>query len=108
MRAILTPPLIQKFNKMTYTLTAEQLDILIEQKVTNMLEAMGHIPTHITARAAWKICGSRARFEHLVEIGQIKPIMIAGYKAPKYLRSDVVRASKGVKNYGNTTKKIKL
>lgn len=93
---------------MSYTLTAEQLDILIEQKVTNVLEAMGHIPTHITARAAWKLCGSRARFEHLVEIGQIKPIQIAGYKAPKYLRSDVVRASKGVKSFGNTSKKIRL
>ena len=93
---------------MTYTLTAEQLDILIEQKVNASLESNGHIPTHITARTAWKICGSRARFEHLVEIGQIKPIQIAGYKAPKYLRSNVVRASKGVRNYGNTSKKIKL
>ena len=93
---------------MTYTLTAEQLDILIEQKVANVLEAMGHIPAHITARAAWKLCGSRARFEHLVEIGQIKPIQITGYKAPKYLRSDVVRASRGIKKTEGKTKKIRL
>ena len=92
----------------TIVLSQEQLDVMIEQKVADILGQMGHIPTHITARAAWKICGSRARFEHLVEIGQIKPIMITGYKAPKYLRSDVVRASKGVRNYGNTSKKIKL
>ncbi len=93
---------------MTYTLTAEQLDILIEQKVTNMLETLGHIPTHITARAAWKICGSRARFENLCAIGQIKPIKIEGYKSDRYNRMDVVMAAKGVKNYGNKSKKIKL
>lgn len=92
---------------MTYTLTAEQLDILIEQKVASLLEVMGHIPTHITARAAWKICGSRARFEHLCQIGQIKPVQIQGYKSSRYLRSDVVRAAKGVKT-ANKSKKIRL
>ena len=93
---------------MTYTLTAEQLDILIEQKVNAILESRGHIPAHITARAAWKLCGSRARFEHLVEIGQIKPIQVSGYKSPKYLRSDVVMASRGIKKNEGKTKKIRL
>ena len=110
MRAILTPPLIKKYYKMnTIVLSQEQLDALIEQKVESLLAVMGHIPTHITARAAWKICGSRARFEQLCDTGQIKPVQIIGYKVKRYLRSDVVRAAKGVKTQSKTrTKKIKL
>lgn len=92
---------------MTYTLTDEQLNVLIEQKVESLLAVMGHIPTHITARAAWKICGSRARFEYLCDTGQIKPVELLGYKAKKYLRSDVVRAANGVKTSKNA-KKIRL
>jgi hypothetical protein len=94
---------------MTYTLTDEQLTVLIEQKVESLLAERGHIPTHITARAAWKICGSRARFEYLCDTGQIKPVDIIGYKVKRYLRSDVVRAAKGVRTTSKTrTKKIKL
>jgi uncharacterized ParB-like nuclease family protein len=93
---------------MVYTLTDEQLNVLIEQKVENLLAVMGHIPTHITARAAWKICGSRARFEYLCDIGQIKPVDVVGYKAKRYLRSDVMRAAKGVKTSNKRTQKIRL
>ena len=96
---------------MTYTLTDEQLNVLIEQKVASLLETMGSLPTHITARAAWKICGSRARFELLCDTGQIKAVELIGYKTKRYLRSDVVRAAKGVKTSKTSktrTKKIRL
>ena len=93
---------------MAYTLTDEQLNVLIEQKVASLLETMGSLPTHITARAAWKICGSRARFELLCNTGQIKPVTLIGYKTPRYLRSDVVRAAKGVKTSKTRNKKIRL
>lgn len=108
MRAILTPPLIKKYYTMnTIILTQEQLDVLVERKVIDCLAQMGHIPTHISARDAWKICGSRSRFEHLCTIGLIKPIALAGYKVKRYLREDVVRASKG-QNKVEKSKKIKL
>lgn len=93
---------------MIYTLTDEQLNVLIEQKVASLLETMGSLPTYITARAAWKICGSRARFELLCNTGQIKPVTLIGYKTKRYLRSDVVRAAKGVKTSKTRSKKIRL
>ena len=92
---------------MEYILTEAQLDVLIEQKVAILLESLGHIPTHITARAAWKICGGRTRFETLCALGQIKPIIIDGYKSNRYNRVDVVRAARGIKT-NNKTKKIQL
>ena len=93
---------------MTYTLTDEQLTVLIEQKVESLLAERGHIPIHITARAAWKICGSRARFEYLCNTGLIKPVEMIGYKAKRYLRSEVMRAAKGEKATRVRTKKIRL
>ena len=93
---------------MQYTLTEAQLDVLIEQKVANLLAVFGHIPTYISARAAWKICGSRSRFETLCALGQIKPIRIEGYKTDRYNRMDVVRAAKGVKTSTKNSKKIQL
>lgn len=94
---------------MTYTLTDEQLTVLIEQKVESLLAERGHIPTHITARAAWKICGSRAKFEFYCAAGLIKPVQLLGYKTKRYLRSDVIRVAKGIKKEtNNRSKKIKL
>lgn len=89
----------------TIIVSQEQLEALVEQKVRVLLSELGHIPTHITARAGWKICGSRARFERLCDIGAIKPISIDGYKVKKYLRQDVIRASRGEKL---RSKKIQL
>ena len=93
---------------MEYILTEAQLNVLIEQKVADMLATLGHIPTHITARAAWKICGGRSRFETLCALGRIKPVRIEGYKADRYNRMDVVRAAKGVKTSTKNSKKIQL
>jgi hypothetical protein len=93
---------------MEYILTDAQLEVLIEQKVAALLETLGHIPTHITARAAWRICGGRARFEKLCSLGYIKPVVIDGYKSNRYNRTDVVRAAKGVKTNNNKSKKIQL
>ena len=93
---------------MEYILTEAQLDVLIEQKVADILAMMGQIPPHITAWAAWKICGGRARFETLCSLGQIKPVKVAGYKSNRYNRMDVVRASRGIKTSVNKSKKIQL
>lgn len=93
---------------MTYTLTDEQLEVLIEQKVESLLAGMGQIPAHITARAAWKICGSRAKFEQYCAMGLIKPVSLIGYKAKRYLRSEVIRATKGIKEQKVKSQKIRL
>lgn len=90
----------------TIVLTQEQLDHLVEVKVLDILTELGQVPTHISARTAWKLCGSRARFENLCQLGYIKPVILAGYKAKRYLRADVIRAVKGVRN--NNGKKIRL
>lgn len=90
----------------TIILTQEQLDHLVETKVLDILTELGQVPTHISARSAWKLCGSRARFENLCELGYIKPVLITGYKAKRYLRSDVIRAVKGIRS--NNGKKIRL
>ena len=92
----------------TIVLSQEQLDVMIEQKVADILGQMGHIPTHITARAAWKICGSRAKFEQYCAMGLIKPVSLIGYKAKRYLRSEVIRATKGVKEPRVKSQKIRL
>lgn len=91
----------------TIVLTQEQLDHLVEVKVLDLLTELGQIPTHISARSAWKLCGGRSRFEKLCELGYIKPVRLAGYKTLRYLRSDVVRAVKGVRP-SNNSKKIRL
>lgn len=93
---------------MNIVLTQEQLNALIEQKVEEVLGQMGQIPPHITARAAWKICGSRAKFEQYLNLGLIKPIEIVGYKSKRFLRAEVVRATRGTVQIRTKSKKIKL
>lgn len=92
----------------TIVLSQEQLNALIEQKVVEVLGQMGQIPNHITARAAWKICGSRAKFEQYLTLGLIQPIDVTGYKSKRYLRTEVVRATRGAKQLSNKSKKIRL
>ena len=41
-------------------------------------------------------------------MGLIKPVSLIGYKAKRYLRSEVIRATKGVRETRTKSQKIRL
>lgn len=69
----------------------EQLTAFVKAEIMKTLAEMGVIKDQISARECWGICGRR-RFEALVANGTIIPMMVDGYKKPKFSRVQVLKA----------------
>ena len=83
----------------------EQIAALVKVEVMKTLADMGVIKDQISARECWGLCGRR-RFEALVANGTIVPLVVEGFKKPKFSRVQVLKAIGTIKE--KSLKKIIL